>query len=462
MDCERLYQHLPLALQNIAVSVEGWRIARLRYNSYFKKQLSQALAREKYNSQRMEEYRRTRLREFIRHAATQVPYYRQLFRELKICANDIVTLDDLKKLPILTKAKVRSNPAQFVPDNISSLTPMRAHTSGTTGAGLKFFVTRKAHREQWATWWRYRKAHGIGLKEWCAYFGGRAIVPIGQPAPPYWRVNYPGRQVLFSGYHLGPATALSYIQHLQKLSLRWIHGYPSLLSLLAFYILQWNIKITKIKWVTIGAESLLPHQAETIFRAFGVTPIQHYGMAEGVSNISECPGNQLHVDEDFSIVEFVLFQNNVYSIIGTNYLNPAFPLIRYDTGDTAILGENTCSCGRQGRIIRSIDGRVEDYLVAKDGSLLGRMDHLFKNLTHIQEAQIVQNKPGRAILRIVRAPKYSPQDEKELRASITKYVGDKIEIAIQYVEQIEKTAIGKLRLVVSTTSKRASCQNEAR
>lgn len=109
------------------------------------------------------------------------------------------------------------------------------------------------------------------------------------------------------------------------------------------------------------------------------------------ANISQCLEGFLHVDEDFAAVEFLPAGGDQYRIVGTNLSNLAFPLIRYDTGDLATLTDAICECGRPGRIVEHLDGRQEDYVVTRSGAQLGRIDHIFKDMINIREAQIRQS-----------------------------------------------------------------------
>jgi len=202
--------------------------------------------------------------------------------------------------------------------------------------------------------------------------------------------------------------------------------------------------------VTIGAESLLEHQRETINQAFDVSVRQHYGLAEGVANISECPEGHLHVDEDFAAVEFVKRDDGAYAIIGTNLSNTAFPLLRYDTGDTVELAESQeLNCGFHGRVVVSIDGRVEDYVLLSDGSRIGRMDHIFKDMTNIREAQIFQRVAGAIEIRVARSSGYTESDERLLLEETRSYCGGDLQIEVKYFDSLPRSKAGKLRFVVS-------------
>lgn len=207
----------------------------------------------------------------------------------------------------------------------------------------------------------------------------------------------------------------------------------------------------QVKFITIGAENLLPQQAEVIERAFGVKPIQHYGMAEGVANISECPSGALHVDEDFSAVEFVEDAlSGSLRVIGTNFTNLATPLLRYDVGDRVTIHPSaSCACGRPGRVVQQIDGRAEDYIVLTNGARLGRLDHVFKDMVNVREAQLYQPKVGVVVVRLVRGDRFSDADETLLIAEFRRRLDRDTKIELDYRDSLPRSKSGKLKFVVS-------------
>jgi phenylacetate-CoA ligase len=262
--------------------------------------------------------------------------------------------------------------------------------------------------------------------------------------------------VLFSGYHMNATNLPEYVSELRTRRPPWIHGYPSLLSLLAAYLVDSGRDLGyEVTWVTTGAENLLPHQSAVIEQGLGVKPVQHYGLAEGVANISQCELGALHVDEDFAAVEFVpLGDEGLHRIVGTNFTNPAAPFLRYDTQDLATIRQGaSCSCGRPGRVVEWIDGRREDYVVLADGTLIGRMDHVFKDLTNIREAQIYQARPGEITIRVVRGRAYRDEDDLTLVREVHKRLGQETKVDIDYVDSLPRSSNGKLRFVVSEVPK---------
>ena len=436
----RIYDAMPTPIQHALCTAEGYRIRRSRFGEGFENELRAAVDRTT-SGEDLLAYRDRRLGAFLR-AAAAIEFY----KTTRPAGSADLNLADF---PVLDKTTVQANALTIRRRGVA--VSHVAHTSGSTGAGLRFPVTAAAVRQQWATWWRYRQWHGLNRGVWCGYFGGRSVVRMAQRRPPFWRYNAAGRQVLFSAYHLGPETWRAYALELQRRRLPWLHGYPSVLALLATYLLEHRVSLGyDLKWITTGAENLLPWQQDAIERAFGVRPRQSYGMAEGAANASECPAGRLHVDEDFAFVEFVpLDGNGAHRIVGTNFTNEAFPLIRYDVGDIAYVSGQTCGCGRPGRIIDRIEGRREDYVVLPDGALIGRLDHIFKDQVHVREAQIYQPDRRRVVLRIVRQDDYTADDESSLVWEARQRLGDDIDLTVDYVEHLPRTAAGKLRFVVS-------------
>ena len=445
---KKLYDKSPVIIQNLMCSLAGYKINYQRYDNNFKKIFADYVNRGSWSKEALITFRDNRLKSFVRHAFETTEYYPTLFGKLGIHPDDIQSLEDLAHIPILTKSEVKANYDQFISNAVPSSHVVMAHTSGTTGSGLVFPTTKHALHEQWAVWWRYRMQHGISRQMWCGYFGGRPIVPIKQVRQPYWRINFPAKQIMYSAYHINDQTIDAYVDDIVSRKLAWLHGYPSILSLIAGRVLHRGLrKDVNVSVVTTGAENLNDHQKHLISLAFDLQPKQHYGLAEGVANISENAEGDLCVDEDFSAVEFVDFGRGLMKdIVGTNYANLAFPLIRYNTGDQVEWTEqNTAST----RFVKSINGRAEDYLVLNNGAKIGRLDHILKDAVRISESQFIQDRAGHAVLQIVPAFNFTKEDEKSLRQEIYSFLGDKITIEIVKVTKIPRTEAGKLKFVIN-------------
>ena len=450
----RFYDRLPPGVQDIVCTVKGAQIQRVRYGGNFAEMLRTAEDRMGWDLGRLSEWRDKRLSSFVAHAARYTTYYRNLFDEYGIDVDSIHGADELQRLPILTKSEVVDHATEFVAQDVDRSQLIHTHTSGTTGAGLVFSTTAEATREQWAIWWRYRRLHGLERGTPCAQFSEKMIVPRHQHKPPFWRLDAAGHQVLFSELHMNESNLRLYAEELRKLKYPWIHGYTSLVALMAAYISETKFDLGyQPTWVTLGAENVLPSQASTIEHAFGVKPIQHYGLAEGVANISEWPDGRMIVDDDFAFVEFLPMNDGRFRIIGTNLSNSAFPLIRYDTGDIASIAPASSGdvpAGAFRRTVTSLDGRSEDYVILKDGTKFGKLDSVFKDITGIAGAQIRQTTPGSVTVIVRPGNAFSPEDVKQVRRNLLERLGEDADIAIQVDPHLGEGLQGKFRFVVSS------------
>lgn len=448
MDRESLYIALPPLLQNVILNLEGYLIQRRRYSTSYRQteQLVEQLTA--FQGQVLLDYQTARLRKILL-AAAETSFWQRKFSDYDIDWGYGDPFFALRKLPILTKAEVKAAGCVLLNPKIAKSNLISRHTSGTTGSGLKFWETSQCERETWATWWRYRHWHGLTRSMWCGYFGGRSIVPVKQHRPPYWRFNYPGKQLMFSAYHLSADTAPAYLSVLKERGIGWLHGYPSTISLLASYAGKETNDI--VQWISFGAESLSLTQRAIVQKAFPRAQlIQHYGQAEAVANISQCRYGRLHIDEDFSFVEFVQLPElpGKYRLVGTNWTNEAFPLLRYDTGDIVTLSDVNCPCGSKWRTVEDIDGRIEDFIELPNGARVGRLDHIFKDMVNIVEAQIHQSSRCKVTFLVVRGQDYSNADERQLLIETRKRLGEQLSVEIRYVDAIQRTHAGKLRFVL--------------
>jgi len=445
-----IYQRLPVLLQNAALTAVGHYIRRSRYNRDYDRLFREIIARDAWPEERLRKFLDDRIAAFVQHAADTVPYYRELFAREGIDPRAISSLDDLAALPLLDRQMVQNRIQDFISDVVPKKHLRPNETSGSTGAGLRFVMTMQTTREQWAVWWRHRLRHGISLGTPAAIFRGIALVPIDRDSPPYWRVNNAERQLYVSGNHINGRSAGPILDELNRRRIPWLHGNPSSISALASFMIDAGRCLDHpLRWITLGSEQVLDHQREKITAAFGVEPTQHYGLAEATGNISEDPDGKLYVDEDFAAHEFLpTDQPHVADVVGTNLSNIAFPLIRYKVEDSVTFTGRRDSRGR--RLIDSINGRTDDYVVLPNGSKVGRLDFIFKGQTNVREAQIRQSRIGALTLRIVRGPAYSDQDEAEILSTARARISQDTEISVDYVDAIERTDRGKLRYVVSS------------
>ena len=446
MNLMKLYHKLPVWCQNLAVSAQGLRIQKTRYGADFDAQYRQFMERNDWSYRRKCEWRDRQLQTMVRHCQEHVPYYRELFAREGIDWRQIRTLEDLKLLPILDKQTVREHYEEFFADNCRRTELIEQHTSGSTGAGFSFYQDRTAHAAVWAHVWRGNHNIGLQRKMWCAYFGGRAIVPPERRHGPFYRINYPGKQIMFSIYHMHDDAFAQWKAVIDRHRPPWIQGYPSALVPFAGYLERTGQRLYYVpQIITLSSENVSPEQEELLYRVFGVYPMQNYAQCEAVATFRQRLDRRIFVDEDFSAVEFIpTGDGDLCRIVGTTLHNFAMPFLRYDTKDLATWRET-----EEGREVLSLDGRDEDDIRLSDGGSIRRLSRVFQDQTSIMEAQIIQRSLEMVEFCVVRGLDYSDADEQRLKRSIGDYLTDRIGWKIVYVDRLVRNKNGKVKFIIS-------------
>jgi phenylacetate-CoA ligase len=450
---EYLYPRLPVFLQNAACWYHGKKESQVRFGPVFESRLRQLVESEKWSASEIEAYQNEKLRALVRHAYRHVPYYRNRWRALGISPDDIRSRADLDKLPILTKEDLRQHAEEFISEKTSRRQLLARHTSGTTGKGLHFYMTREASAFQWAVWWRHRLRFGVAPGTWHASFLGQRVVPLTQGKPPYWRWNHPMHQVLINMQSLAPAKIPSIIEFLNRRDFEFYAGYPSFLHMLAVLANEAGLRLdSPPRFVFTGAENMLDFQRRDIQAFTGAVLSDHYGCSEACVNASRCPEFVYHEDFEFCLMEGVERApgDPVKTIVSTGLASDAFPFIRYAVGDTAVWAEGSgCRCGRQSAVLERIDGRCDDYVVTPEGARVARLDYLFKDALNVKEAQIVQDQLGEIRILLVRRQAYGMKDESEIRRAVKSWLSPALRVEFEYVEAVPREANGKFRGVLS-------------
>lgn len=442
----KLYNRLPAWLQTVAVSLEGLRIQSKRYDPLFDLQYQDFMSRNDWTYAEKCTYRDQQLQIMVKHCYETVPYYRNLFDRLKIDYRQIHTLNDLQCVPILDKQTVREHFEEFFSEVYDPSKLIEQHTSGSTGTGFTFYQNKEAHAAVWAHVWRGNHNIGLNRKMWCAYFGGRSIVPPERKRGPYYRINYPGKQIMFSIYHIHEQAFAQWIRVLNRYQPPWIQAYPSALIPFADYLEKTGQRLNYTpKVITFSSENVSWAQEDFIQRIFGVYPMQNYAQSEAVATFRQRLDHRIFVDEDFSAVELIPTGcGDLCRIVGTTLSNFAMPFLRYDTKDLA-----TWRMTDQGREILTLDGRDEDDIRLRDGGTIRRLSRIFQDQIHITEAQILQKSLDLVEFHVVRAAGFAQEDEQHLKEEIRSYLTDRIGWKIVYVDQLIRNKNGKVKFIIS-------------
>ncbi|MGN0623300.1 MAG: phenylacetate--CoA ligase family protein [Oscillospiraceae bacterium] len=307
----------------------------------------------------------------VKHVWDNVPYYRKKMEEKGVTPDDIKGIEDLYKLPFLSKADLRdAYPYGLLAVPLSDCVRIQS-TSGTTGKRVVAFYTQ----------------HDIDLWEDCC---ARAIVAAGGTKDDVCQVCYgyglfTGGPGLNGGSHkvgcltlpMSSGNTERQIQFMQDLGSTILCCTPSYAAYIGETIKEMGISPDelKLKAGIFGAEPWTEEMRHEIEKLLGLKAYDIYGLTEtsGPGVAFECEEQTgMHINEDHFIAEIidpdtgeVLPEGSKGELVFTSITKEAFPLLRYRTRDICVLTREKCSCGRTLVKMCKPMGRSDDMLIIK-------------------------------------------------------------------------------------------------
>jgi phenylacetate-CoA ligase len=452
-----VYEHSPMALRSFMATVYSRGRGRKKFGAKFDECLSDLQRTQWYSNERLGQLQDEKVRRVLWHAGQQVPYYQATLASLGISARDISGRQDLPRLPIINKATVQPRLREFR-SRLHAEGAEVIHSSGTTGKAIDVSVERDYLKLEKAFLWLQRSWCGVKPGDRTAYFTGHPVVPVKRTRPPFWIFDSSENRTFFSLQHMSAANLPAYAQELARFNPLLIVGYPTAIYLMALHLCDAGITTVRPLGIFTASETLLPHQRQTMERAFGCPVMDLYGQAEYCGMIMQCERGSYHIQEEYGVME-ILAQDGrpakpgeIGEVICTGLNNLAMPFIRYRTGDTAIPQAGTCGCGRGGALVERITGRMEDVVVTPDGRFLSRLDFVFKEMPFVQEAQMIQESRDLLRIRIVPRAGFSQADRDRITDNLRERAGGGMKFQFEMVDHIPRLANGKFRYVISKVS----------
>ncbi len=307
----------------------------------------------------------------VKHAYENVKYYRDLMDEKGVKPEDIKGVDDIKKLPFLSKADLReAYPYGLLGTDLKNCVRIQS-TSGTTGKRVVAFYTQ----------------HDIDLWEECC---ARAIVAVGGSNEDVVQVCYgyglfTGGAGLHGGSHkvgsltlpMSSGNTERQIQFMMDLGSTILCCTPSYAAYIGETLAERGYKPedNKLKAGIFGAEPWTEEMRHSIEKSLGIKAYDIYGLTEisGPGVAFECEAQSgMHINEDHFYVEVidpetgeVLPEGSKGELVFTSLDKEAFPLIRYRTRDICVLSREKCSCGRTHVKMTKPMGRSDDMMIIR-------------------------------------------------------------------------------------------------
>ena len=409
-----------------------------------------------WSPERLEVLRLKRLRTLLTKAGKHVPYYRDCFKNLGFDPQKIESLGELQKLPLLTKSIIRAEGDRMKSDIAQGLA--RFNTGGSSGEPLIFFIGTERVSHDVAAKWR-------ATRWWDVDIGDPEIVVWGSPIELGTQDRVRAirdklmRTELLPAFQMNETNLDHFVARICERRPKMLFGYPSAISHIAAHAQKCGVPLNNlgVKVVFCTSERLYDHQREAISGAFACPVANGYGGRDAGFVAHECPSGNMHITAEDIIVEIINESGNIQpvgesgEIVVTHLATSEFPFIRYRTGDIGILGSELCSCGRGLPLLKEIQGRSTDFVIAADGTTIHGLAliYILRDLPGIQSFKIIQETRQLTRVLIVTGPEFNKEMIRKIKDGMKLRLGASVTIDVSIVDDIPPEKSGKHRYVIS-------------
>ena len=227
-----IYKNCPLRIQDF-FDILLWPLPRaVMLGGGFHEKFKFLLESEKWSHKQLVQFQEKKLRYLIEHAYKNVPYYHEIFKRNNIYPIDIKRIEDLRKLPILTKNDIRNNFGKLTAVNYKEFKPGLAYTSGSTGKPLEFYLDQQAREIEYASEWRQTFRSGIeNVNVKIATIRGDLVNEYGKTNR-FYKYNGLTKEIVFNTYLLEKDNINRIIKKLNEYKPVILKGYPHALYII--------------------------------------------------------------------------------------------------------------------------------------------------------------------------------------------------------------------------------------
>ncbi len=409
-----------------------------------------------YKPEHLEQLRVQRLRTFLQRIGKDVPYYRELFARLEFNPDTVNSLDDIQQLPLMGKPEIRGHSDAMKADNAQGLA--RFNTGGSSGEPLIFYIGNE------------RVSHDVAAKRRATRWWG---VDIGDPEIVVWgspielgaqdRVRMLRdklfRTELLSAFEMTEDNLNHFVSVIREMRPKMLFGYPSSLSHIAKHARQKGVPMDDlgIKVAFVTSERLYDEQRLIIEEVFACPVANGYGGRDAGFIAHQCPEGNMHITAEDMLVEIIDKDGNTLpagqsgEIVVTHFATADFPFLRYRTGDVGVLDDELCRCGRGLPLLKEIQGRTTDFVVAKNGAVIHGLAliYILRDLPGIAEFKVVQESLDLTRVILVKGPDFAASNEDAIRDVFQQRLGKDVDVVFEYSDLIPAEKSGKFRYIIS-------------
>jgi phenylacetate-CoA ligase len=406
--------------------------------------------------ERIESLRVERLRSLLGEAGRHVPYYRDLFARLGFDPARVTSTAELGRLPFLDKATIRAHTDALKSERAVGLA--RFNTGGSSGEPLIFFIGNERVSHDVAAKWRATRWWGVDIGDPEIVLWGSPIELTSQDRMRQLR-DALMRTRLLPAFEMSPEKVEGFIREIRAMRPRMLFGYPSAFAHIARHAEERGMRLDDlgIRVAFVTSERLYDHQRELIQRVFNCPVANGYGGRDAGFIAHQCPAGGMHLTHEDLIVEIVDGEGRVLppgesgEIVVTHLATRDFPFIRYRTGDVGVLDDRPCSCGRTLPLLREVQGRSTDFLVARDGTVMHGLSliYIVRDLPGVRQFKIAQESLDLTRILLVTDAAFDRARVSEIASAARARLGGDVTVEIELVDEIPPEQSGKYRYVVS-------------
>lgn len=449
---EKIYNSLPNFFQDFLVYLYNKRAYAIRYGGAYKDYRNEKFNNRNLSREELLDYQKERYKRFIDFAIENSLYYKETLGSIE-GANQI---EYISNLPILDKETLRSNIDKLVVETTEKLE--KSKTGGTTGKSLEVKNFSRNSQERFAFLDDFRSRFGYELGKKTAWFSGKSLLtPRDIKMNRFWKTDRIHKVRYYSTFHIRKDYLQYYVEDLIQFQPEYFVGFPSTMLDIAKYGLanNYDFPASCVKAIFPTAETVTKEMRETIETFFKTKIYDQYASSEGAPFIFECENGNLHLELQSGVFE-VLDENNQPAksgrLVVTSFTNEGTPLIRYDIGDSITLEDasKTCTCGNNNPLVKEILGRIDDYIYSPEiGKInLGNVSNTLKDTVGIIQFQAIQDEVSKIVVKLViDQSEFTEAVEKKFIQNWRERIGDKMELELEYVDEIPVEASGKFRIV---------------
>ena len=413
-----------------------------------------------WSAEQLLQHQVQRLRAFLTDigtGGTAVPHYRELYARLGFDPRAVHGLADLQALPLLDKATIRARTEALKRPGARDLA--RFNTGGSSGEPLIFFIGKERVGHDVAAKWRATRWWGVDIGDPEMVVWGSPIELGSQDRIRAWRDRLL-RTELLPAFEMNDAKLDAMVAAIRRCRPRMLFGYPSALSHIARHAARRGQRMDDlgIGVAFVTSERLYDEQRAAIVAAFGCPVANGYGGRDAGFIAHECPQGGMHITSEDIVVEIIgadgrpLPHGQAGEIVVTHLATRDFPFVRYRTGDVGVLDDRACPCGRGLPLLKEIQGRSTDFVVAADGTVMHGLAliYVLRDLPGLSAFKIIQHSVQRTEVQVV------PENgtllaatRERIAAGLRARLGAGVRVDICPVAAIAAEKSGKFRYVVS-------------